>query len=486
MDDRVFMADVARVLGVSRPRVWQLRKRDDFPEPAGRDGGRDYYYETAILRWAAQAGRDLQGRAPLLFQRPDDGRVSRFENALVSSGNTVLIWDTSLGRLGLIYPSYAVSGLPDQRLVRRVLDDTRQLDAAVVVRDGYDAYGPELIAVDTQTPDREYSPNWEDLAEIFGSPVPWWPTALRKPKEVIRWRPGAKQVTSAPLNDVDVDVFSNAALDEPADSPIARTLTAFTREMRRGSRRLCEHDVALVSECLAYQNGHLQIAAMPIQADDTEAEVPEVVRRAAWIEMLKRTDMTAHDCVREMIAWNGGADFPYAAITSINPHEDKSAAEWVRSLEPGDSEMAAYALFDDADQALAHLVDPRTDVPVVQFDDEDQPYKVAAPIRLPARSALIEIILGANNNIWIRTEDGELYPAPHRWGAGLSYGYSGGGPSNLAILIEHLLDDIAAAAPVGNEEFNRDLLALIARDWPEGTVLTRTQLTSALKGNLEQ
>jgi predicted DNA-binding transcriptional regulator AlpA len=48
---RLGTADVARLLGVSRPRVWQLRARPDFPPARWRDGGRDYWSRDAIRHW---------------------------------------------------------------------------------------------------------------------------------------------------------------------------------------------------------------------------------------------------------------------------------------------------------------------------------------------------------------------------------------------------------------------------------------------------
>jgi predicted DNA-binding transcriptional regulator AlpA len=65
---RVGIAEIARLLGVSRPRVWQLRRRADFPAPAGRVGGRDWWVEATVRRWAAETGRELTGQG-----RPDDG-----------------------------------------------------------------------------------------------------------------------------------------------------------------------------------------------------------------------------------------------------------------------------------------------------------------------------------------------------------------------------------------------------------------------------
>jgi Helix-turn-helix domain len=68
----------------------------------------------------------------------------------------------------------------------------------------------------------------------------------------------------------------------------------------------------------------------------------------------------------------------------------------------------------------------------------------AVPQRLPATSPLAEVIL--DKPIWIRTADGNLYPAPMDPSYGLNWGYGGGGPGALALLIHRLLDDVTAQA----------------------------------------
>lgn len=58
------VTEIAGLLGVSRPRVWQLRKHPDFPEPAGRHGHTDYWAEHAIRAWATAVGRSLDEDDP--------------------------------------------------------------------------------------------------------------------------------------------------------------------------------------------------------------------------------------------------------------------------------------------------------------------------------------------------------------------------------------------------------------------------------------
>ena len=127
MDGHLGMAEIAKLLGVSRPRVWQLRKRPDFPAPAGNDGGRDYWYDTTILRWAAGAGRELARRAPLLYRPVSGVHPARYLGAWEVGGYVVVTFDAELGRVCLGYPRIDQYTQPVTGLVAAV-------DAEVVVR----------------------------------------------------------------------------------------------------------------------------------------------------------------------------------------------------------------------------------------------------------------------------------------------------------------------------------------------------------------
>ena len=101
----------------------------------------------------------------------------------------------------------------------------------------------------------------------------------------------------------------------------------------------------------------------------------------------------------------------------------------------------------------------------------------AVPQRLPATSPLAAVVL--EQPIWIRTADGNLYPAPRDATYGLNWGYPGGGPGALALLIHRLLDDITAQAAEVPSGAPHGLEELTERKWPRGTVLTREQLETA-------
>lgn len=91
MSEHLGTSDIARLLRVSRPRVWQLRKREDFPSPVGRDDqGHEYWYENQIMRWAAGAGRTLAEQAPLLFRPVPDNQVAYYLGTSMVDGYVVL------------------------------------------------------------------------------------------------------------------------------------------------------------------------------------------------------------------------------------------------------------------------------------------------------------------------------------------------------------------------------------------------------------
>jgi hypothetical protein len=476
MSKRLSMADVARVLGVSRPRAWQLRKTDpSFPDSVGQEGNKDYFTEASILRYAAQAGRGLEHSAPVLFRRPAPGAPAEFSRVVTSRGHAVLIWEVpGVAVFGLTYTPFGSAPDLTGRSLRQILTDVPDLDSIVIGLELFDIDGPELKAVDRHAIDRVYEPQWADLAEILAGPVPWWPLALRKPEEMLSWQPGSGQSTTSPIDEVDVGPLLRAAADQEHGSPVNVTLTAFAREQRQLSRAEVERDVDRLTETDAYQAGQIQIATTAAAGDDTVDEVPEVVRRAAWAQILTNTDTLSWSCVREKVKWDGGKDFPSSYIDGFDPAaDDIAAAEWIAGLVPAPRPLPAMFAVFDADRVEEYLIDPRTDAPVVRYK-YDAGIAAAIPARIPATSPLQELILGPT--LWIRTGDGTLYPVPRQRGRGVAYGYGGGSPTTLARTLALLLDDINAEAAAGTEELSEGLRQLVSVKWPHGTVLTRKHL----------
>jgi hypothetical protein len=203
------------------------------------------------------------------------------------------------------------------------------------------------------------------------------------------------------------------------------------------------------------------------------ADLDETVRRAGWLEILDRRDHLAARCVRQMMAWNGGSDFPSSNPASIDL-KSRFALEWERRLVPA-PRTALTEVLDPEHSAIAVLMDPETDAPVIR--KVGGRLLAAIPQRLPTTSPLAELIL--EQPIWVRTEDGTLYPAPRHHYFGLSWGYSGSGPGSLALLAHRLLEDIAAPGADSTNGAAPGLEELMLTKWPIGTVLTRSQLEAA-------
>jgi predicted DNA-binding transcriptional regulator AlpA len=468
---RLGTADIARLLGVSRPRVWQLRQQPGFPKPAGEEGGREYWYESTILRWAAGAGRTMARRAPLLYRPAASEHAARYEGSTVIAGYMVLSWDSSLGRVCLLYPPPGHAWTPAERLVELVPGAA----VAVMVRFDYDPWGPNLEAVDLDAPERRYKPRWTDLARILGAPAPWWPFELRKPDEMLRWAPGHPPVVTQAVPDPDTGPLVQQAFEE-SDISTKTTLQHLARTIQQ---RATESAVAAIDliDTLADREA-IALAATPaptLPPDDEEP--PEHVRRDGWTQILRRGDTMAARCVAIALAWDGGRDLPFATLTEIHPALDPLAAEWVQTLVPT-KRTAEFALFDERG-TVRTLRDPATDLPATE--DDEGVIRAAVPQFLPALTPLAEVILGEEEVVWIRTQDRRLYIAPEQPGAGVSWGYTGSGPHTLAELLDRLLDDINAPAPAINSgrRVPAGLLAGTTGGWETGAVLTRAELLAA-------
>lgn len=466
--DRLTVPGIARLLGVSRPRVWQLRKRADFPKPAETEGGRDYWYESTILRWAANAGRELSRQAPVLFRPVDSDHRAAYIGGRVVGGQALFAWDTSYGRICLGYsrPSW------EHQPLRKVVAAAPDADVVVTVLTPWDLHGPELRAVDRFSPERPYHPRWDDLRRHVGTPVPWWPSSLRKADEMKRWFPGAEPTLSAAIPDVDTAPLYRVADQQDPSSPVYLTLRHLAREIEASAAEYAAGDVEMFREVTNPED--VVLGAIPLPAPGTP-EPDEASRRIAWRELLERVDTEAEACVDAVLSWNGGKDFPFSGIHQLEP-TNWAVAEWAQRLQPA-KRTAAYAVFDES-QMAEKLVDPATGLPVGR--DVKGRYYAAVPQQLPEGSELTQLIL-TDYNAWIRTADGSIYLAPECPGNGVSHGYDGSGPWALAAVVDRLLDDIHALAPSIRDGKNPPAGLLIGTTgaWKPGQVVSRQTLLQA-------
>jgi hypothetical protein len=169
---------------------------------------------------------------------------------------------------------------------------------------------------------------------------------------------------------------------------------------------------------------------------------------------------------------------PFSTLAELSPdNRGELADEFADRLEPCER-TAAFTLFAD-DMIDQTLTDPQTGLPVARSGGGT--LRAAVPQRLPAAAPLAEVTLDHGYKVWIRTADGKLWLAPGQSGTGLSWGYSGGGPLALTILLGLLLDDINVPAPHGYRDYPQPagLLAGTEGGWRTGCTLTRADLEKA-------
>jgi hypothetical protein len=189
--------------------------------------------------------------------------------------------------------------------------------------------------------------------------------------------------------------------------------------------------------------------------------------RAGWLDILSRDDLAA-GCVRQKMLWDHGEGFPASNPEVIDP-DSPHGQEWAQRLL-----LAPIEILGPPDRHR-RLSRPETDAAVIR--DQHGKLRAAISQRLPATGPLAELIL--DHPIWVRTQDGTLYPAPkgHYWG--LSWGYNGTGPGALAMLAGRLLSDINAVAASSANGAPAGLWRLMNKRWAPGTILTRAQLEAA-------
>lgn len=352
-------------------------------------------------------------------------------------------------------------------------------DAYVVVNGGlWGLRGPELRAATGRDPGSDKEIEWSQVADVLGQPLPLWPFSLRIPHLVMGWQPGDEPVAYTPMLSINVDetVFLRLATLYPAGHAVHRTLINAVQAAQHGEDT---SDERLLRDRLAdgrISPSHIQLAAELVATPEVELEdVPETVRRDAWRQVLARSDRLAVDCVHNTADLPVGVrgDFPHAHTIEIR--RSRHGQEFLARLEAAEYRAVFVMLHPDRTSTL--WIDPDTDTPVTI--EPDGRIWALAPNRLPSFSPLAELIL--DGDIWVRTQDGTLYPAPYDKYYGLSWGYGGSGPATLAVLAGRLLDDITApGADFGDPDTNSTgLQELMQHDWPDGTVLTRTKLEAA-------
>ncbi|MFF4618235.1 hypothetical protein [Nonomuraea jabiensis] len=442
-----------------------IRQRQ-FADPSGIHDDRPYWSEKRVLTWLARWDPSSGARIPITFWPPASQPAEYLEAEEIDQVGVAVRWRTAHGVLYLFWHHRGWGHHTLDRAQRRLQDHAA---AIVKVDPDFSHHGPSLSAICPSAPGTYY-PSWPQLAQVIGGPIPFWPAGARTDELIKRWRPEmGTAVTLAVAEPDPVPLLRMAAVVEPG----------FIRDTLINMAQVIQHQA---TEAARDNLRHVQRTADPstyvIAAEpmDTPAagrdDIPEDMRRATWLEVLRRTDILAQDCLRVARLWNGGKDLPASRALTFNA-DTPQAREWNTRL----TRCPRNALIDSLDphhEATETLVDPLTDTFVVR---KGETLTAAVPVRLAASAPLAELILA--DPIWVRTADGVLYPAPQHPVSEIGWGYPGSGPSALAWLINHLLNDITAAPASPSETPPAGLISLVTNAWPPGTVLTRKQLQQA-------
>lgn len=473
-DDLIGIADCEKLLGLPRRHLRGPGLADLAKAASGRDGrGRPLWKPDDLYRWAAD---NMPGLAPVipLHHWPRPAEPAAYLGARqLGSAAVAQLWENDLGHVCVAWDYPA----DKDKTLAAALARFPHAGAIAVVGGDFDAEGPTVWAVLPGRPDQpRYESGWHGLSNMLGRPAPFWPFPLRIPDLIRTWKPGNPPAVAAAIPRIDLDAPLRLAALAEQGSPAQRVLVNLVRSVQSKSTGDAELDLKIARE--AARRGTLEVAAVPLEVPGTSLDdLGESVRRAGWLEILGRGDHLAALCVRRKLEWDGGADFPSGQSEEIDP-ETPHGREWARRLVPAPRTAQAEVL-DPGQEAAEILTDPETDAPVIR--KEGGTLLAAAPHRLPTTSPLKELIL--DYPIWIRTEDGTLYLAPQHHYFGIGWGYGGSGPGSLALLIDRLLDDIAAPAADDINGAAPGLEELTQVKWPQGTVLTRADLEEARRGN---
>lgn len=192
------------------------------------------------------------------------------------------------------------------------------------------------------------------------------------------------------------------------------------------------------------------------------------------------------------------------ATQRLTVKNSKFAQEWASRLRPCAPNALHVALVSDKDAARLWdacvyddtespsaiggdgclcwqtYVDPLTALPVaanhyrtVTGNIETWTHWTYSPLALPSDERLASLIIDREQKVfWVRTDRGNLYFLPEKEGAGYEVGYSGGGPTELALMIEKIVRSDGQEVSAGTPH-----AAPVQKlgDWTKSTEADRTQ-----------
>ena len=472
-------------------------------------GGATKWPVYEFVRWLAAHHPALAQHTPHLL-RPAGKVVSQYYGGTYAEGMSNGFrheyfaghWLTGYGRLAIVYPCGTAFGSGT------VLDHLPQAATVVVVRHALSLHGlPGLEAVDRARPHLVYKPRWSEVAAHIGSPVPWWPSELRRKEHLTRWLPSHEPTAVEVVTWPNWEPLYDMALREGKNTPVRIACFSIGHEIRSRAVEEADHEITHMNNLeepegppaltarQAAERACMVIPAFPDRNDPGQAETgSEEVIREGIAQLCQRTDDLAVECLRCIKLWTDRY-MPFGGAFSVIPASATAAGrEWIRRLKETSPTAIHWAWSSDRNKITGTLVDPVTGSPVVtekgryMFHPTDEvSFHSYAPRQLPPGSQIKEVIL--DEPVWVRTQDGTLYPAPVMGTPGVSWGYSGTGPRTLAILIGRLLDDGSAHALTrgygGVSNAEPKLEEFLRLKHPRGTRLSRRLLENVRKSGLD-
>jgi len=483
--ERLDIATAAAILGLRPSQARWYHWRRGFCAPAGTDGGHPFWYENDLFRWAGGSGRkELLRRTPLRFW-PDAREKATYRGGSEFAEAFVQEWSTGLGSIAVFWPLRPHGG-PS---AREAAEHFQEFDSLVRVASDFGRDGPTIGTAQPGSTNPEwadFAARWSDLSRVLGQPAPYWPFYLRIPKLMTDWTPGSATVVYLPIPEVDVTPLLRLAIALADGEPAQQVLMHLARVAQRRAVEGAVLDLELVEETHNRRRGvsldkTTMIAARPMLFPEPEEIIPSAAQDG-WNDVLSRSDLLALECLRVVGGWDGGAYFKYASTETIRVNS-RYGAEWARRLRSVEDRTAFHEYLSSQLGPKAGrsdpMVDPVSGTPVLQ--NADGTLTVAVPQRLTNDNGeLAEVIL--DRPIWVRTSNGVLQLAPQHHYYGINWGYSGSGPGSLALLIDRLLDDIAASAADAPHGAPDGLDRLTELKWPQEQVLTREMIEAAREG----
>ncbi|MEX5637642.1 hypothetical protein [Parafrankia sp. FMc2] len=495
-------AQLQEAFRISRAAWRRIAAGSDMIEPMDPQytGGVTRWSGHGFARWLSAHHPDLAEHTPHLLRPAGTiapqyygGTYTRSEPGGFHHEHFAGHWRTSHGRLAVIYPHERGFG-PET-----ALDHISDAATVIVIDHAWNLYGlPDLEAVDRERPTLTYEPRWSEVAAHIGAPLPWWPSELRREQHLTAWRPAHPPAAVDVVTWPSWEPLYDMALTEAKGAPIRVACFSIGHEIRLQAVESAESDIAHMNdradpgdplsfrERQQAERASMTIPALPNHDDPGQNEIgTEEEIRTGVAQLWQRTDDLAVACLTAISMWSG-KHMPFGGAFSVTAQDTTAAGrEWIRRLQAAEPTAGHWKWNSDRDEITGTFVDPVTASPVVTergrylFGPADHvTFSSYTPRRLPEGSFLREVIL--DRPVWVRVQDGTLYPIPVLEAPGVSWGYTGSGPGTLATLIGHLLDDGSAPA-LGygdGDVFNREpkLEAFLQQKHPRGTRLPRRVL----------